>query len=242
MISSGKQKLPPRGIVYGGDGVGKSTFAANSSTPVFIDLEGGLGSIESDRIDLVDGNFQQVMEAFRYLYKEDLDYKTIVVDSLDCLERKILNHVCEDKKVDSIESLPYGKGWVFALTQWAEVVKALDALRKNKGMEVVLIAHAKVRQVSDPTVSAFSRWDLQLNDKASAVLKQWADWVGFAGYETIVTSKQGEFGRTQVRATSSGERWLWLNEEPAYDAKNRFGISEKLPLEYNALAQHIHKG
>lgn len=242
MISSGKQKLPPRGIVYGGDGVGKSTFAANSSTPVFIDLEGGLGSIESDRIDLVDGNFQQVMEAFRYLYKEDLDYKTIVVDSLDWLERKILNHVCEDKKVDSIESLPYGKGWVFALTQWAEVVKALDALRKNKGMEVILIAHAKVRQVSDPTVSAFSRWDLQLNDKASAVLKQWADWVGFAGYETIVTSKQGEFGRTQVRATSSGERWLWLNEEPAYDAKNRFGISEKLPLEYNALAQHIHKG
>lgn len=242
MISSGKQKLPPRGIVYGGDGVGKSTFAANALNPVFIDLEGGLGSIDSDRIDLVDSNFQQVMEAFRYLYKEDLDYKTIVVDSLDWLERKILNHVCEDKKVDSIESLPYGKGWVFALTQWAEVVKALDALRKHKGMEVVLIAHAKVRQVSDPTVSAFSRWDLQLNDKASAVLKQWADWVGFAGYETIVTSKQGEFGRTQVRATSSGERWLWLNEEPAYDAKNRFGISEKLPLEYNALAQHIHKG
>lgn len=240
MIVSGKTKQPPRGIIYGGDGVGKSTFASQANSPVFLDIEGGLGNIENNRIDLVDQPFSTVLEGLRYLYKQDHNYKTVVIDSLDWLERKILAAVCEEKKVDSVESLPYGKGWVFALTQWADVIKALDYLRKDKGMEIILIAHAKVRQVSDPTVSAFSRWDLQLNDKASAVLKQWADWVGFAGTETVVVSKPGEFGRTQVRATSSGERWIWLNEEPAYDAKNRFGITEKLPLTYSELAKHIH--
>lgn len=239
IIKKGKQASAARGIVYGGDGIGKSTFAASSTQPVFLDVEGGLGNLDVDRIDLVDGKFNDVVNALRLLYKEDHTYQTVVIDSLDWLERKILTHVCEDKKVDSIESLPYGKGWVFALNQWADVISALDYLRKDKGMEVILIAHAKVRQVSDPTVSAFSRWDLQLNDKASAVLKQWADWVGFAGYETIVTSKSGEFGRTQVRATSTGERWLNLVEEPAFDAKNRFGITERLPLDYSELKKFI---
>jgi len=239
LIQITPERLPARVIVYGGDGIGKSTFASQFPNPIFLDIEGGLGSIETPRVDLVEQKFHQILETLALLIKEDHDFQTVVIDSLDWLERKIFAAVCEDKKLSSIEDVPYGKGYVFALTQWSRIINGFDMLRKQRKIVSVFIAHAKVRQVADPTVAAFSRWDLQLNDKASAVLKQWADVVGFAGTETIVTSKQGDFGRTQVRATSSGERWLWVNEEPSYDAKNRYGITEKLPLSYDALAAYL---
>lgn len=239
LIQKGPQPLAPRVVIYGGDGIGKSTFASQFPSPLFLDIEGGLGSLDVASIDLVDAPFQKVLEAIALLIKEEHEFQTIVIDSLDWLEKRIFAAVCEEKKISSIEDVPYGKGYVFALNYWGRIVNGLDMLRKERGMASCLIAHAKVRQVADPTVSAFSRWDLQLHDKAANTLKQWADVVGFASYETIVVSKQGDFGRTQVRATSSGERWLWTNEEPAFDAKNRFGISDKLPLEYAALKNHL---
>lgn len=239
LVKTGKAPSAPRVIVYGGDGIGKSTFASQFPNPVFLDIEGGLGNLDVASIDLTERKFAEVLEAVALLIKESHDYKTVVIDSLDWLEKKIFAAVCEEKKISSIEDVPYGKAYVFALSHWSRLINGLDMLRKQKHITTCLIAHAKVRQVSDPTVQAFSRWDLQLNDKAANTLKQWADIVGFASYETVVVSKQGDFGRTQVRATSDGSRWLWTNEEPAFDAKNRFSISDKLPLEYAALSQYL---
>lgn len=239
LVTTGKVKLPTRQLIYGGDGVGKSTYAAGAPNPIFLDIEGGTGTLDVPRIDMTKSGYADVISVLRALYSEEHEYLTIVIDALDALERAIFADVCKEHKCQSIEDLPYGKGYVHAIGRWTSLLSALDKLRLDKGMAIILIGHAQVKIVSDPTVQSFSRWDLQLNVKAGNVIKQWVDLLGYAGYETVVSSTTGELGRKSIRAKSTGDRWLWTTEEPAFDAKNRYGIPDRLPLKYSDVAEFL---
>lgn len=132
-IQRGLQSAPRRSMLYGTHGVGKSTFGAMSEKPVFIQTEDGLGGIDCERFPLAE-RFAEVINALAALYSEEHAYRTVVIDSLDWLERLIWIKVAEDRGVESIEDIGYGKGYVFALTCWREVLAGLDALRKDRGM------------------------------------------------------------------------------------------------------------
>jgi len=239
-IHRGKCPMPPRIVLYGIEGVGKSTFGARSPAPIFVQTEDGLGEIDCHAFPLA-RTLADVKANLAALYTEPHEYQTVVLDSLDWLERIIWDQVCSAFGVKSIEKADggYGKGYTHALTYWREVIEGLDALRTDRGMVVVLIAHAKVEKFEDPESTAYDRYSPRLHKHACALVTEWADAVLFATRRFRTETEEAGFNRTRTIAApvgaEGGERILRTVGGPACIAKNRYGLPAELPLSWNAL-------
>ena len=153
-IERGRQPLPPRLILYGTEGIGKSTFASHAPKPIFVPTEDGLSEIDCERFPLAK-TVDDVLTALAELHVEKHDYQTVAVDSLDWLERLIFDDLCRQYNVPSIEKVDggYARGYTLALTHWRKILDALNRLRTDRGMVVLCIAHAKVEKFEDPECS-----------------------------------------------------------------------------------------
>mgnify|MGYP003346525106 FL=1 len=225
----------PRIMVYGVEGIGKSTFGAGSPNPVYILTEDGLGSLDVNHFPLAT-SFQDVMDAIATLYKENHAFETVVIDSLDWLEAIIQREI--EAKYDA-KDLAYGKGSVIAAERWREILDGLNALRNDKGMAVILIAHTTIKRFDSPEVEPYDRYQPKLQERSNAVVREWCDAVLFANYKTIVKKDDVGFNQTNNRGISTGERLLFTSERPAYMAKNRYNMPESIPLSWDAFAQAI---
>lgn len=239
-IQRGKTPMPPRLLVYGTEGIGKSTLAADAPKPIFVQTEDGLGEIACEKFPLA-ATIDDVLAALAELAAEHHDYQTIVLDSLDWTERLIWDAVCAEFRVSSIEKADggYQRGYVHALTHWRKVVDALNVLRVEKGMAVIFIAHAKVEKFEDPETTTYDRYSPRLHKHACALLTEWCDAVLFATRKIITKTEDTGFGRTRSIAVGvgaeGGERILRTVGSPACVAKNRFGLAAELPLSWPAL-------
>ena len=239
-IRTGRQPMPPRLMVYGTEGIGKSTLAANAPRPVFVQTEDGLGEIECDKFPLA-ASVDDVLAALAELDAEQHDYQTVVLDSLDWTERLIFDAVCREYRVTSIEKADggYQRGYVQALTHWRRIVDALNLLRVGKGLAVILIAHAKVEKFEDPEATTYDRYSPRLHKHACALLTEWCDAVLFATRKIRMQVEDTGFGRTRTIAlgvgAEGGERILRTVGGPACVAKNRYGLPAELPLSWPAL-------
>ena len=139
----------PRILVHGVAGVGKTTFAAGAPDPVFVLTEDGLGMLDVPHFPLA-RTFDEVMEAIAALYSEPHDFKTVVIDSIDWLEPLVWLRTCQDNGWPSIEEPGYGKGYVAALGPWRDYLDGLNALRNERGMTVIQIAHTEIRRFDSP--------------------------------------------------------------------------------------------
>jgi hypothetical protein len=234
-IYRGKRPAPRRVLVYGTHGIGKSTFGAQAPSPIFVQTEDGLGEIDCDKFPLA-SSYPDAMKALEALYSESHPYRTVVVDSLDWLERLIWAEVCRQRSVESIEDIGYGKGYVFALTHWREFLAGLDALRNDRGMTVVLIAHAKIERFENPETDSYDRYVPRLHKLASQIIQEWCDEVLFATYKVYTKQTDEGFSRKRTKGIGTGERVLYTTERPAYVAKNRLNLPEELPLDWQAYA------
>ena len=233
-IHHGKRPAPRRCMIHGVQGVGKSTWAATSEQPVFVQTEDGLGEIDCAKFPLA-RSFSEVMAALTELRSAAHEFKTIVVDSLDWLERLIWQDVCTAENVSNIEKIGFQKGYTFALNHWRKFLEALDDLRRERGMAVVLIAHTKIEKFQTPEDSAFDRFSPRLHKLASAVVMEWCDEVFFATYSTTTDPKKVK--------NVEPERVMRTTEGPTHVAKNRLKMPVELPLEwaaYDYFAQQAH--
>jgi hypothetical protein len=212
-----------------------STFGAMAERPIFVQTEDGLGGIECDRFPLAT-RYTDVLNALAALYTEEHDYRTVVIDSLDWLERLIWAEVCEKRGVSNIEDIGYGKGYVFAMTPWREVLAGLDALRNERGMTVVLIAHAQIEKFANPETDTYDRYSPRLHKQASALVQEWCDEVLFATYAVLTKTTDEGFGRKRVQGIGTGERIIRTAERPAHVAKNRLNLPDEIPLDYSMYA------
>lgn len=238
-VERGRASMPPRLLVYGTEGIGKSTFASQAPAPIFIPTEDGLSEIGCDRFPLAT-TFDQVMTALTELGNEQHDYQTVAVDSLDWLERLIWDWVCRQHNVTSIEKVDggYGKGYMHALNYWRQFLDALNRLRNDRGMAVIAIAHAKIEKFEDPEAAAYDRYAPRLHKLASAVVCEWSDAVLFATRKFHTQSEDAGFNRKRTIASAvgrdGGERILRCVGGPACMAKNRYSVAEELPLSWAA--------
>lgn len=250
-IQRGCAPMPPRIMLYGVEGIGKSTFAAEAPKPIFVQTEDGLAQIDCDKFPLAT-TFEEVQQALAELQAQAHDYETVVIDSLDWLERLVWDAVCKEYGVKSIEKADggYAKGYTHALTYWRQTVDLLGALRTGKGMAVVLIAHAKVEKFEDPESAAYDRYSPRLHKHASALICEWSDAVLFATRKFRTQSEDAGFNRKRTIANAigkdGGERILRCVGGPSCIAKNRFGLAEELPLSWAAfvaaLSNHQSQG
>lgn len=217
---------PKRVLLYGPEGIGKSTFAAGAPAAISICPEDGTAQLDIDRFP-EPHSWDDVMEAVRACTHDDHDRRTLVIDTLDWIEPFVWRHICTRDGKASVEDYGYGKGYTAALDEWRRLLTALDGLRKRRSMSVILLAHAHVKAYKNPEGEDYDRFGLKLNEKAGGLFKEWADAVLFANYETFVKTKENK-----TKAFGGGARIVHTERRAAWDAKNRYGLPETLPLSW----------
>ncbi|MEW4530622.1 ATP-binding protein [Maioricimonas sp. JC845] len=235
-VESGRKTVPRRVMLFGTHGIGKTSFAASAPEPIFIQTEDGLAEIDCHRFPLA-RSFPDVLQALAELYTSEHPFRTVVIDSLDWLERLIHADVCTQRQVENIEDIGYAKGYTFALTQWRDVLDGLDALRNERGMGIVLIAHARIERFENPETETYDRYVPRLNRHASALIQEWCDEVLFATYRVHTKLQEEGFGRKRAKGIGTGERIIRTVERPAHVAKNRLNLPEELPLDWHKYAR-----
>lgn len=233
-VTRGRVAKPPVVLLYGVEGVGKSSWAANAPSPIFLDLEGGTDRLDVARFPKPE-TWDDVMQAINQLTLDQHDYKTLVVDTLDALEPLCWAHVC-GSEYPNIEAFGYGKGYTAALDAWRVFVAALERLIRQRGMGVILLAHSWIRPFKNPEGDDFDRYELKLNLKAGGFLKEWSEAVLFARYETFANK---DTKTKRVRGVSTGARIVHTVRTAAYDAKNRYNLPDEMPLDWQLFADAI---
>jgi len=233
-VTKGKREAPFRLLVYGVDGIGKSTFAASAPSPIFLGPEIGTNHLDVARFPVPD-TFEDIRDAIRTLTADRGGFETLAIDSVDWIEPLIWQRVCQDDGADSIEKVGggYGKGYVAALDLWRVLLADLERLQREQGMHVVLIAHAFIKAFRNPEGEDFDRYTTKMHDKAAALLREWAEGVYFAQFETFAVKDKGK----RVKGVSTGARVLYTQRTAAYDAKDRYGIPEKIALDWAEFVQ-----
>jgi AAA domain len=223
-------KLPPISSIHGLPGVGKTTLAQNFPKPVFVQTEDGCPSgLEIETFGLRE-TFTSVVQAIKDLGNENHEYQTCVVDSLDKLEKLIFAELCAQRGYASIESPGYGRGYVEADSMWLDFLRGCDWLRRNRRMIIVLLAHSEITTINDPRVASYTSYQLRLHKRARALVEDTADLIGFLATDVVVKNEQGGFGKTRARADGGSTRWLHTEGRPAFIAKNRYGMPERIMI------------
>lgn len=232
-VEKGKKFQPPRILLYGIDGIGKSTWASEAPKPIFIQTEDGLNEITCDKFPQA-STYLDVLHSLEAVAKEKHSYETVVIDSLDWLERLIWDSVCERTGVKNIEKAGGGfaKGYMFALDEWREVIRCLETCR-SRGMVVILIAHSKIERFEDPENPAYDRYSPRLNKHAEALMREWVDATLFATKRLTVRKEGSGFNERGVATpvgADGGERVLKTSGGPSCIAKNRYDLPGEIPM------------
>jgi len=230
ILTKAKAK-PSITIIYGPSGLGKTTLAVGSKNPIVLQTEEGLGILTKNR-EIPHFKLAKDYDTFfgylKFLVDSDLEYNTLVIDSLDWLEPLIHTKTCEVHKQASIESFGYGRGYNEALKYWREVLDLVNTLRNEKKMRVVLIAHNQIKAFHDPSTESYDRHELKLHKAASALVLEASDMCLFLNYKKGTVKVQGNKGLTS-KTVQSG-RVLVTTESPACVAKNRYGLPEEIQV------------
>lgn len=238
-ITKTRRLEAPKILLAGEPKIGKSTFAASAPGAVGILTEDGMAGIDAQAFPLAQ-SLDEVYQAIDSLLTQEHDFGTVFVDSLDWLEPLVNAHVCKVNKWDNIEAPGYGKGYIAAAAEWRNVLDGLEALRRQRSMGIILICHVKVQRIESPTHDGYDAYVLKLHNRASALVEEWADIVGFAAHRIKTKQVDAGFGNKETKALKSTERVLHLEPHPAYPSGSRFGLRD-CPLEWPAFADQLNQ-
>lgn len=235
-VVKGPVHTPLRVVLYGPIGIGKSTFASNADRPIFLCAEDGTNELDVAR--LKPETWEELFEAIAMLGSEPHDYQTLVIDTLDWAEQLCWRSLCARERKNSIEAFAFGKGFVIAHEEFRRLAAALDRLREQKGMTIVLLAHSWIKNFRNPEGEDFDRYEMKLHKLSAAALGEWADALLFANYETL--TRQNE--RKRTTGVSTGARYIYTERCAAWDAKNRHNLPPALPLYWDDFAEAVRAG
>ena len=240
LIKKGPSTRPPKIMLIGVEGVGKSTAGANMPNPVFMCSESGLvGPQFNDVPNFTPKSWKEALEFIDALATDPGDFKTLVVDTLDWLEPMLYDYVVAAAKkpdIKHIEDFGYGKGYVLAQNEARQLIARLDKVNAA-GMNVLLLSHSQLKTVKNPTGEDYDHFESKINAKVGGIFKEWADAVLFARFE-VFTRKDG----LKAKAYGGDTRVVETTHSAAWDAKNRFGLPEQMPLDMGSILEAITHG
>ena len=236
-VKKGQKPRAPRIMMIGVEGVGKSTAGAQMPNPIFICGESGLvGPQFVDTPSFVPENWSEMLQFLDELVKEPGDFKTVVVDTLDWVEPMLYSHVCQVNNHKNIEDFGYGKGYVVAQQEARQLLVRLEKLNLN-GFNILLLCHSQIKTVNNPIGDNYDHFESKLNAKISGIFREWCDCVLFAQFD-MYTRKDG----MRSKAYGGDGRIVQTTHSAAWDAKNRFGLPEVMPLDMVAIMEAITNG
>lgn len=230
-ILTGTIPAPVKVVLYGPEGIGKSTFAAQFPDPVFIDTEGGTKRLNVARLP-APTSWAMLLDEVAEVARGSVPCGTLVIDTADWAERLCIEAVCAKFKVKGIEDFGYGKGYTYAKEEFARLLDALEEVL-GAGKHVVVTAHAQISRFEQPdAVGSYDRWTMKTSKQVAPLLREWCDMLLFANYKTVV-EKDSQNGKAKA---SGGKRVLYTTHNPCWDAKNRFGLLDEVPFEFVSIA------
>lgn len=235
-ITRGRKARAQKVVIYGPEGIGKSSFASQFPDPVFIDTEGSTDNMDVARMDKPT-SWAMLKNEISFIKANPGACKTLVIDTIDWAEQLAVDYVCSQHQKNGIEDFGWGKGYTYVQEEIGRLLNSLSELVDN-GINVVLTAHAQIKKFEQPDeMGSYDRYELKLGQKTSSktapLVKEWADMVLFANYKTIVMTTD-----TGKKKAQGGERVMYTNHRPAWDAKNRHGLPDQLPFTFESVA-HI---
>lgn len=224
-ITSGIIPKAQRIVLYGPEGIGKSTLASRFPNPLFIDTEGSTARLNVRRMDRPE-SFAMLMAQAKYVADNPQLCQTLIIDTADWAERLCSEAICAKAKKSGIEDFGYGKGYVYLAEEFGKLLDLLTEV-SERNIHVVLTAHAYMRKFELPEEAGqYDRWEMKLSKKVAPLVKEWADAVLFLNYKTLTV--QSDSGKVKAQG---GSRVIYTSHHPCWDGKNRHGLPEELPLE-----------
>lgn len=235
-ISNGRIARAQKVVLYGSEGIGKSTLAAMFPNPLFIDTEGGTAHMDVRRI-AKPGTWVELMDILNEVSMAPDICGSLVIDTADWAEQLAVSHVCAKYKKAGLEDFGYGKGHTYLAEEFTPFFRALDRII-GAGIHVVVTAHAKMRKFEQPDeMGAYDRWEMKLSKQVAPLFKEWCDMLLFLNYQTYVVTTENKSTKAQ-----GGKRVIYTSHHPCWDAKNRHGLPEVLDLDYENIAHIFEKG
>ncbi|MCC8067011.1 MAG: AAA family ATPase [Clostridiales bacterium] len=237
-ITRGKLPGAKKVVIYGVEGIGKSTFAAQFPDPVFIDTEDSTKDMDVARFDKPT-SWEMLLSEVRYVISNPDCCRTLVIDTADWAEQMELDALMAKNHWDSIETPGYGKGYQYSAEEFGRFLNLLSDVAA-KGINVVMTAHAWLKKIEQPDeMGAYDHWEMKTSKKVAPLIREWADMVLFANYKTIVVNVDGQGSTKGKNKAQGGRRIMYTTHHPCWDAKNRYGLPDELPLDYAEIASVI---
>ena len=230
---------PQKILLYGVQGLGKTKFATTFEAPILIPAEDGAGAMDCPAFPLLT-SYSDMVAAINALHGEH-QFKTVVIDTMDWLEPLVWAETCRLASQTNIEDFGYGKGYLAADEQWRYIMGGLDSLRLTKGMTLVLVAHAEIKNFQSPEVDPFDRYQIKMHKRAFALWQEWADMVLFCNYKTRIEKVETGFNKEAKRGAGTGERVVYTEERPAFLAKNRWDLPPEIYIGADKTWSAFHK-
>lgn len=244
-IGKREYSLPPILLLYGVEGIGKSTLGASTKKHIYVcceepgPIEGTFYHFQSD--SPVAGDISEVTALLDGLLREEHPYKILVLDSVSSLERLIHKEVCRKAEKKSIDEIGYGKGYTFAHSLWMDLMRQIQSLRDYKKMAVLLLGHAQVVTFQDPMRESYDQYQPRLHKSVSPEIRQIVDAVLFANYQTSI-SKEKEGGiRERNIGKGAGIRVIYTEDRPSHLAKNRYNMPPQIEFGWLPIMQSIQE-
>lgn len=218
-------------VIYGPEGIGKSTLASKFPEPVFIDTEGSTDQMDVARFPKPT-SWTMLLDEVNYVKSNPTCCKTLVIDTADWAEQLCSKQVCSEHHVDGIESFGYGKGYVYLKEEFGKLLNMLSDL-VEANINVVVTAHAMMRKFEQPDeLGAYDRWELKLSKQCAPLVKEWSDMLLFCNYKTMVVNVDNQGATKGKNKARGGKRVIYTQHHPCWDAKNRFGLPDEIDMDY----------
>lgn len=235
----GKIPCAKKVVIYGPEGIGKSTIASKFPGVVFIDTEGSTKDMDVARTP-APSSWTMIMEQVRYFIAHPSELKTLAIDTADWAEQLCVSDLCSRYQKNGIEDFGYGKGYTYLQEEFGRFLNLLTELVEQRGVNVVLTAHAKMRKFEQPDeLGAYDRWEMKLSKGAAPMVKEWADMVLFSNYKTIVVNVDGQGATKGKNKVQGGKRVMYTTHHSCWDAKNRYGLPDEVDFDYASIAHVI---
>lgn len=237
-ITKGKMPGAQKIVIFGPEGIGKSTFASRFPDPLFIDTEESTKNLDVSRFN-APSSWQMLKSQVAYVISNPDVCRTLVLDTADWAERMEIDWLCNKNGWDGLEGAGYGRGYTYSAEEFGRLLDLFSEV-VSKGIHVVITAHAQLRKIELPEeMGAYDHWEMKTSKKVAPMIREWADAVFFANYKVNVINVDNQGAAKGKNKAQGGRRVMYTNHTPFWDAKNRYGLPEELPFNYDSIKDVI---